>query len=59
MAAEGPGEGRVTVGGAANGFVQEIVAGRHQLRSDEPVSVGSTDTGATPMVKYERDHAID
>lgn len=48
MAAEGSVEGRVTVRGAANGFVQEIEAGRHQLRSDEPVSVGGTDTGATP-----------
>lgn len=48
MAAEQPVEGRVTVRGAADGFVQEIVAGRHQLRSDEPVSVGGTDTGATP-----------
>ncbi len=48
MAAERPVEGRVTVRGAADGFVQEIVAGRHQLRSDEPVSVGGTDTGATP-----------
>ena len=48
MAAERPDEGRVTVWGAADGFVQEIVAGRHQLRSDEPVSVGGTDSGATP-----------
>ncbi len=48
MAAGRPVEGRVTVRGAADGFVQEIVAGRHQLRSDEPVSVGGTDTGATP-----------
>jgi putative redox protein len=48
MAAGQPLEGRVTVRGAADGFVQEIAAGRHQLRSDEPVSVGGTDTGATP-----------
>ena len=48
MAADGSAEGRVTVRGAANGFVQEIEAGRHQLRSDEPVSAGGTDTGATP-----------
>ena len=47
MAAE-PVEGRVTVRGAADGFVQEIAAGRHQLRSDEPVSIGCTDTGGTP-----------
>lgn len=48
MAAERPVEGRVTVRGAADGLVQEIVAGPHQLRSDEPVSMGGTDTGATP-----------
>jgi uncharacterized OsmC-like protein len=48
MAAERPVEGRVTVRGAADGFVQEIEAGRHRLRSDEPVSAGGTDTGATP-----------
>ncbi len=48
MAAERPVEGHVIVRGAADGFVQEIEAGRHQLRSDEPVSVGGTDTGATP-----------
>jgi putative redox protein len=41
-------EGVVTVRGAADGFVQEIVAGRHQLRSDEPQSVGGTDQGPTP-----------
>lgn len=48
MDAEGPVEGQVTVRGAADGLVQEIVAGRHQLRSDEPVSIGGTDTGPTP-----------
>ena len=48
MAAERPIEGRVTVRGAADGFVQEILAGQHRLRSDEPVSVGGTDTGPTP-----------
>ena len=41
-------EGLVTVRGAADGFVQEITAGRHQLRSDEPVSAGGTDSGPTP-----------
>src|SRR6187200_2738546 len=39
---------RVTVRGAGNGFVQEIVAGRHQLRSDEPAAAGGTDSGPTP-----------
>src|SRR5687767_12671915 len=41
-------EGLVTVRGEADGFVQEVTAGRHQLRSDEPVAVGGTDSGATP-----------
>jgi putative redox protein len=41
-------EGRVVVRGASSGFVQEIVAGAHRLASDEPVSVGGTDTGPTP-----------
>ena len=40
--------GLVIVRGAADGFVQEIVAGPHHLPSDEPASVGGTDTGPTP-----------
>jgi len=40
--------GLVIVRGAADGFVQEIIAGPHHLRSDEPASVGGTDTGPTP-----------
>lgn len=40
--------GLVIVRGAADGFVQEIIAGPHHLRSDEPTSVGGTDTGPTP-----------
>src|SRR6187399_2539077 len=40
--------GLVIVRGAADGFVQEIAAGPHHLRSDEPASVGGTGTGATP-----------
>ena len=40
--------GLVIVRGAADGFVQEIIAGPHHLRSDEPTSVGGTETGATP-----------
>ena len=40
--------GLVIVRGDADGFVQEITAGAHRLRSDEPTSVGGTDTGATP-----------
>ena len=41
-------EGLVTVRGAADGFVQEVVAGAHRLQSDEPVSAGGTATGPTP-----------
>ena len=37
----------VIVRGAATGFAQEILAGRHRLASDEPVPEG-TDTGPTP-----------
>ena len=43
-----PAEGVVTVRGDADGFVQEITAGAHRLRSDEPTSVGGTDRGPTP-----------
>lgn len=43
-----PEQGAVVVRGAASGFAQEIVAGRHRLFSDEPVSSGGTDTGPTP-----------
>jgi putative redox protein len=38
----------VIVRGAATGFAQEIIAGPHQLVSDEPASAGGTDTGPTP-----------
>ena len=41
-------ESAVIVRGAATGFAQDIVAGRHQFASDEPASVGGTDTGPTP-----------
>ena len=40
--------GLVIVRGATDGFVQEITAGPHHLRSDEPTAVGGTDTGPTP-----------
>ena len=40
--------GTVVVRGSAFGFEQNIVMGRHQLKSDEPVEVGGTDTGPTP-----------
>ena len=48
MNAEQSLEGLVTVHGAADGFVQQITAGPHQLRSDEPASLGGTDSGPTP-----------
>lgn len=38
----------VTVRGSAEGFVQEITAGRHVLIADEPVAVGGTDRGPGP-----------
>ena len=43
-----PVEGLVVVRGAADGFAQEITAGAHHLRSDEPASAGGTDSGPTP-----------
>ncbi len=48
MNGERPAEGVVIVRGAADGFVQEITAGTHHLRSDEPTSAGGTDSGPTP-----------
>jgi uncharacterized OsmC-like protein len=48
MDREQPAEGLVIVRGAADGFVQEIVAGPHRLRSDEPASAGGTASGPTP-----------
>src|SRR6266849_3367955 len=41
-------EGVVVVRGGAQGFVQEINAGRHHLIADEPVSSGGTDRGPGP-----------
>jgi putative redox protein len=38
----------VVVSGAADGFAQDIAAGPHQWRSDEPASAGGTDSGPTP-----------
>jgi putative redox protein len=45
---EQPAEGVVIVRGAGDGFAQQITAGVHHLRSDEPISVGGTDSGPTP-----------
>ena len=41
-------EGVVIVRGAADGFAQEVVAGLHHFRTDEPTAVGGTDSGPTP-----------
>ena len=41
-------EGVVIVRGAGTGFAQEIIAGSRQFASDEPTSVGATDSGPTP-----------
>jgi uncharacterized OsmC-like protein len=38
----------VVVRGAATGFAQEIVVGRHRLAADEPEAAGGTDTGPSP-----------
>ena len=40
--------GVVVVRGGAQGFVQEITAGRHRLIADEPVASGGTDRGPGP-----------
>lgn len=38
----------VVVRGKASGFAQEITAGSHHFKSDEPVADGGTDTGPGP-----------
>ena len=40
--------GLVLVRGNASGFAQDITAGHHQLKSDEPINVGGTNTGPSP-----------
>ena len=40
--------GVVVVRGGVDGFAQEIMAGRHRLIADEPVSAGGTDRGLGP-----------
>lgn len=41
-------QGVVTVRGGAEGFAQEVSAGRHRLIVDEPVAAGGTDRGPGP-----------
>jgi uncharacterized OsmC-like protein len=38
----------VVVRGTADGFLQEVVSGTHQLRADEPVSAGGDDVAPSP-----------
>src|SRR4051812_28775925 len=38
----------VIVRGNAREFLQEVVAGKHHLRADEPVSYGGTDAAPSP-----------
>ena len=45
---EGMASADVIVWGDGNGFAQQIVAGPHRLRGDEPESVGGSDTGPSP-----------
>ena len=45
---DGTEQGVITVRGSAEGFAQEITAGRHRLMADEPVPAGGTDRGPTP-----------
>jgi putative redox protein len=40
--------GVVVVRGSAAGFAQEIWAGRHHWKADEPLADGGTDTGPAP-----------
>jgi uncharacterized OsmC-like protein len=42
------GRSEVVVRGAATAFAQEVLAGKHRLTADEPVSAGGADTGPTP-----------
>ncbi len=41
-------DAEVTVSGAASGFVQDIQAGGHRFRADEPAAAGGNDEGPDP-----------
>jgi putative redox protein len=41
-------EPQVVVRGKGNDFLQNVVAGKHQLRADEPVEVGGKDLAPNP-----------
>ena len=34
--------------GAASGYAQRVTVGRHELKADEPIDAGGTDTGPSP-----------
>lgn len=40
--------GTVIVRGTSTSYAQQVTAGNHALRADEPISLGGTDTGPTP-----------
>ena len=44
----GPQHRAAVVHGSAQGFVQKITIGPHQLMADEPATVGGTDMGPSP-----------
>jgi len=48
MSSQPSAEGWVVVEGAASGFAQDIAAGNHRLKSDEPAEAGGSDLGPTP-----------
>lgn len=48
MSSEPRSEGWVVVEGDADAFVQDVTAGAHRLRSDEPVAAGGSGSGPTP-----------
>jgi putative redox protein len=41
-------EPSVVIRATGSGYAQEIVAGQHRLKADEPCSTGGTDSGPTP-----------
>ena len=45
---EGMTSAEVIVWGEGGTFAQQIAAGRHRLKGDEPESAGGTDTGPSP-----------
>jgi putative redox protein len=38
----------VIVQGTASGYAQRVTIGRHELKADEPIDAGGTDTGPSP-----------